>query len=139
MFRPIKPSRLPADHVRDDWFDFALELTESVVTSTGMTAASSSQDPDPQQRAHSAVGHHAAKPTPARAWGSDQLVRQSTRRFTRCLSTHAGRSQLCHAIQEPGGHGGTREDKTSSAIEYRRTRKEAPGYGRTHRCAGSGP
>lgn len=36
----------------------------------------------------------------------------------------------------------TREDSRGhdeSAIEYRRTRKEPPGYGRTHRCAGSGP
>src|SRR6266566_1942704 len=44
----------------------------------------------------------------------------------------------------PGGHScvtqfRNQEDTTSSAIEYRRTRKEPPGYGRTHRCAGSGP
>ncbi len=52
---------------------------------------------------------------------------------------HAGRSQLCHAIPEPGGHGRTREDTTRLAIEYRRTRKAPPGHGRTYRRAGSGP
>ncbi len=52
---------------------------------------------------------------------------------------HRGRSQLCHAISEPRGHGRTREDTTSSVIEYGRTPKEPPGYGRTRRCAGSGP
>src|SRR5713226_8494130 len=42
-------------------------------------------------------------------------------------------------FRNTGGHGRTREDTTSSAIEYRRTRKEPPGYARTQRCAGWGP
>ncbi len=57
----------------------------------------------------------------------------------RWLSIMRGGNRLCHANPEPGGHGRTREDTTSPAIEYRRTRKEPPGYGRTRRCAGSGP
>jgi hypothetical protein len=39
---------------------------------------------------------------------------------------HVGRSQLCHAVPEPGRHRRTGEDTTSSALEYRRTRKEPP-------------
>jgi predicted ester cyclase len=76
-----------------------------------------------------------------RAWGKRSAGSgKSGRRDGLPLAfNHAGRSQLCHAIPEPGGHGRTREDTTSSAIEYTRTRKEPPGHGRTHRCAGSGP
>jgi hypothetical protein len=96
--------------------------------------------PDPQQRAHYAVGQHAAKPTPARVWGKRSAADKSGRRDGLPLAfNHAGRSQLCHAIPEPVGHGRTREDTTSLAIEYRRTRKEPPGYGRTQGCADSGP
>jgi len=73
-------------------------------------------------------------PHPARAWGKRSAGSdKSGRRDGLPLAfNHAGRSQLCHAIPEPGGHGRTREDTTSSAIQYRRTRKEPPGYGRTH-------
>jgi len=41
------------------------------------------------------------------------------------------RSQLCHAFAEPRGYMRTRKDTKSSAIEYRRTLEEPPGYGRT--------
>src|SRR5205814_4052767 len=47
--------------------------------------------------------------------------------------------QTCHRIAEPGGHRRTPKDTTTSAMEYRRTRKDPPGYRRTHRRVGSGP
>src|SRR6266571_9330758 len=100
-----------------------------------MPGYTTTRDTTPEQRAHYSVGQHAAKPTPARAWGKRSGSDKSGRRDGLPLAfNHAGRSQLCHAIPEPGGHGRTREDTTRSAIEYWRTRKEPPGYGRTPLC-----
>lgn len=97
-------------------------------------------NPDPQRRAHCAVGQHAAKPTPAQRGVSDRLgqTNQVDATAYRWLSIMRG-GHSCVTQFRNQEVGRTREDTTSSAIEYRRTRKEPPGYGRTHRCAGSGP
>ena len=52
---------------------------------------------------------------------------------------HSIVSQMCHAFAEPGGHRRTREDTKAREIEYRRTREEPRGHGRTRVAAGSGP
>src|SRR6266571_4778968 len=93
-----------------------------------MPGDTTTRDTTPEQRAHYSVGQNAAKPTPARAWGkrSARSDKSGRRDGLPLVFNHAGRSQLCHAIPEPGGHGRTREDTTSSAIEYRRIRKDTP-------------
>jgi hypothetical protein len=40
-------------------------------------------------------------------------------------------SQMCHEFAEPGGHRRIQKDMTAVEIEYRRTRKETAGHGRT--------
>src|SRR6266571_123566 len=87
-----------------------------------MPGDTTTRDTTPEQRAHYAVGQHAAKPTPARAWGKRSAGSDKSGRHDGLplAFNHAGRSQLCHAIPEPGGHGRTREDTKSLAMQVNR-------------------
>jgi hypothetical protein len=79
-------------------------------------------DPDPQQRAHYGVGQHAAKPAPSTS-GGERLgqTNQVDATAYRWLSIMRG------------GH------SCVTQFPNKEDTQETAGYGRTPRCAGSGP
>src|SRR6266568_3323991 len=95
-----------------------------------MPGDTTTRDTTPEQRAHYSVGQHAAKPTPARAWGKRSAGSdKSGRRDGLPLAfNHAGRSQLCHAIPEPGGHERTRRARRLSTGGHVRNRRDTEGH-----------
>jgi hypothetical protein len=76
-----------------------------------------------------------------RGGGSPHRAPERIAPRTNCCRTSGPEivSQICHAFVEPGRHRRTPEGTKAGEIEYRRTREEQAGHGRTRHTQGSGP
>jgi hypothetical protein len=122
----------------------AEEAVEGALADEGLQVG----DPDPEQRAHCAVGQHAAKPHRHERWVSDRLgqTNQVDATAYRWLSIMRGGHSCVTQFrnqEDTGGHERTRRARRLSTGGHARNRRDTEGHAvvpvRDREAPGSNP